>query len=236
MYGYIHSTESFAAADGPGIRYTVFLQGCRMRCGFCHNPDTWSQNRGQNLTAREVISRAVRYRDFWGEKGGITVSGGEPMLQAEFVTELFREAHAQNIHTVLDTSAQPFDKNDKKYTELLNLCDLVLLDIKHIDSQKHKQLTGFDNGNILECAAYLASENIPAWIRHVVIPGYETEKELAMLGKFIKSLPNVRKIELLPYHTLGISKWEKLGIDYPLKSYPSATEKDIKHAEKIMLI
>ena len=235
MEGFIHSTESFGAADGPGIRFVIFMQGCKMRCKFCHNPDSWSFS-GEQISTNELLQRAERYSDFWGERGGLTVSGGEPMLQAEFVTELFKLAHARSIHTVLDTSAQPFCKADLKYTELFKSCDLVLMDIKHIDDKKHRELTGFGNSNILECAKYLEKLNVPVWIRHVLIPGYESDTELAMLGEFIRDLKNVQKTELLPYHTLGRHKWDALGYAYPLPDTPIATSDDIQRAAAIMKI
>lgn len=233
MYGFIHSTESFGAADGPGIRFVIFMQGCNMRCKFCHNPDSWSFS-GEKISAEALLERAVRYRDFWGETGGITVSGGEPMLQAEFISEFLSLTKAHGIHTALDTSAQPFDKNDTKYTDMLKKCSLVLLDIKHIDSEKHKDLTGFDNENILDCAKFLEEQKIPVWIRHVLIPGYESDAELIRLGEFIKSLSNVQRTELLPYHTLGRHKWEALGYNYPLEDVPPTSKDDIDRAMNIM--
>ena len=234
MDGFIHSTESFGAADGPGIRFVVFMQGCKMRCKFCHNPDTWDLSAGKRMSAEQLFHLAVRYRDFWGEKGGITISGGEPMLQSEFLCEFLKLTKHHNIHTAIDTSAQPFDPENKYILQMLDSCSLVLLDIKHIDSQKHIQLTGYDNKNILECARYLDKLKIPVYIRHVIIPGFENDQELIRLGKFIKSLSNVNKTELLPYHTMGRYKWEALGFQYPLKDIPSATQDDVEHAEKII--
>ena len=159
-YGRVHSLESFGSVDGPGVRYVIFLQGCPQRCKFCHNPDSWKLC-GERISAIELLKRALRYSDFWGKNGGITLSGGEPMLQPEFAAQFFRLARDRGIHTALDTSAQPFDLKDTKYALLLELCDLVLLDIKHIDSEKHRELTGFDNKNILECARYLDRKKIP---------------------------------------------------------------------------
>lgn len=233
MEGIIHSTESFGAADGPGIRFVIFMQGCKMRCSYCHNPDSWS-TAGEKAEANKLLCRALRYRDFWGEKGGITVSGGEPMLQAEFVTELFTLAKEAGIHTALDTSAQPFDKDNPVFEKLFGKTDLVLLDIKHIDSEKHRELTGFGNESILECARYLDSRKIPVIIRHVVVPGMESDNELVRLGEFIKSLGNVKKTELLPYHTLGRHKWEALKLRYPLEKVPPAEKHDIDRAAALM--
>ena len=233
MDGIIHSTESFGAADGPGIRFVVFMQGCNMRCKFCHNPDSWGFN-GERISAAELLQRALRYSDFWGKNGGITLSGGEPMLQPEFAAQFFGMAKEKGIHTALDTSAQPFCSKDERFAALFRLTDLVLLDIKHIDSEKHRALTGFDNKNILECAKYLDRRNIPVWIRHVVIPGYESDSELLRLGEFIRSLSNVQKTELLPSHTFGSHKWEALGMRYPFGSLPPASRHDIEHAASLI--
>ena len=233
MDGIIHSTESLGAADGPGIRFVVFMQGCSMRCKFCHNPDSWKLC-GERISAKELLKRAVRYSDFWGKNGGITLSGGEPMLQPEFAAQFFRLAKDRGIHTALDTSAQPFNLKDTRFAVLLELCDLVLLDIKHIDSEKHRELTGFDNKNILECARYLDRKKIPVWIRHIVIPGFESDSDLLRLGEFIRSLSNVQKTELLPYHTLGAHKWEALGMSYPFKSLPPAGRQDVERAASLI--
>lgn len=235
MSGYIHSFESFGSVDGPGVRFVVFLNGCSMRCKYCHNPDTWEFG-GDTFSAAEVLQKALKYKSYWGGKGGITVSGGEPMLQMQFVTELFTEAKKKGVNTCLDTSGVAFNPDDTAETDkLLDLTDLVMLDIKHIDDEKHKELTGHSNKNILAFARYLDSKKIPVWIRHVVVPGITfDEKYLELLGEFIGTLSNVEKIETLPYHSLAIPKYDKLGIDYPLRDTPNATKEQAARAKEII--
>lgn len=235
MSGYIHSFESFGSVDGPGVRFVVFLNGCSMRCKYCHNPDTWEFG-GDTFSAAEVLQKALKYKSYWGGKGGITVSGGEPMLQMQFVTELFTEAKKKGVNTCLDTSGIAFNPDDTAETDkLLDVTDLVMLDIKHIDDEKHKELTGHSNKNILAFARYLDSKKIPVWIRHVVVPGITfDEKYLELLGEFIGTLSNVEKIETLPYHSLAIPKYDKLGIDYPLRDTPNATKEQAAKAKEII--
>lgn len=235
MSGYIHSFESFGSVDGPGVRFVVFLNGCSMRCKYCHNPDTWEFG-GDTFSAAEVLLKALKYKSYWGGKGGITVSGGEPMLQMQFVTELFTEAKKKGVNTCLDTSGVAFNPDDTAETDkLLDVTDLVMLDIKHIDDEKHKELTGHSNKNILAFARYLDSKKIPVWIRHVVVPGITfDEKYLELLGEFIGTLSNVEKIETLPYHSLAIPKYDKLGIDYPLRDTPNATKEQAARAKEII--
>ena len=239
MIGYIHSKESFGTVDGPGIRYVVFMQGCPMRCVYCHNPDTWEIGVGKKVTADELISELEKNKEFY-KNGGITVTGGEPLMQAEFVCELFQKAKAKNIHTCLDTSGIIFDETNpelvKKIDALLDFCDLVMLDIKHIDSDKHKKLTGFANEKILAFAKHLETRNIPVWIRTVIIPDLtDREDELFRLGKFIGTLKNVKALDVLPYHTMGAAKYEQLGIEYPLKGVPQAEKSAAKLARDIIL-
>lgn len=233
MTGLIHSVESFGASDGPGIRFIVFMQGCTMRCKYCHNPDTWCLTGGERMTASQVMQLALRYRYYWGESGGITVSGGEPMLQNGFVTELFLLAKQKGVSTVLDTSGAPF-KNDGTFDKLFEVTDRVLLDIKHIDNEKHKQLTGRGNANILQFARVLDKRKIPIWIRHVLVPGLESDEDLLNLRAFIDTLSNVEKVEVLPYHTLGVHKWESLGLDYPLKDVDTPTAEYTDYAKGIL--
>ncbi|MBE6572011.1 MAG: pyruvate formate lyase-activating protein [Ruminococcaceae bacterium] len=243
--GFVHSLESFGAADGPGMRFVVFLQGCDMRCKFCHNPETWSQGcekwKAQEWNAKDLFEKAFRYRNYWGknmEKGGITVSGGEPLLQAEFVTELFALAKSKGVHTALDTAGHPFTshgENFEKIEKLIEVCDLVMLDIKAIDAQLHKELTGCDNESILAFARYLSHMKKPVWIRRVLVPGInDGEKELRDTKAFLDTLSNVQKIELLPYHTLGLFKWKKLGLDYPLDGVRTPTDEEISRAKRIL--
>lgn len=236
--GYVHSLESFGSVDGPGVRYMIFLSGCAMRCQFCHNPDTWDMNSGKSYTADKLLEIACRYRSYWGSKGGITVSGGEPLLQIDFLTELFEKAKKLDIHTAIDTSANPFTEEEpffSKWKKLMEYTDLVLLDIKQIDDEQHKILTGHTNKNILRMAQILSDMNKPVWIRHVLVPGgSDNDEYLHRLAGFIKTLGNVEKIEVLPYHTLGIFKWENLNIDYPLKGVEPPEKERIENAERIL--
>lgn len=220
MKGYIHSLESFGSVDGPGVRYLIFFSGCAMRCQFCHNPDTWDMKTGTIYTADELLDKAERFRSYWGKEGGITVSGGEPLLQMEFLTELFRKAKERGIHTTLDTSGNPFTKEEPffgKFRELMKYTDLVMLDIKHIDDEQHKILTGHTNRNILELAQYLSDTGKKMWIRHVLVPKRSDYDEyLTRLADFIGTLKTVEKVEVLPYHTLGAYKWKELGYEYQI--------------------
>ena len=209
-----------------------------MRCKYCHNPDTWDRAGGNLRSVDEVLAQALRYRSYWGEKGGITVSGGEALLQIRSLTELFRKAKALGISTCLDTSAQPFSRettNFSTFEELMNYTDLILLDIKHIDNNAHKQLTGWKNENILDCARYLSDIKKPVWIRHVLVPGINDDDDsLYKLRKFLDSLGNIERVEVLPYHDLGVYKWEQLGLPYALSEVKPPTEENILHARKIL--
>ena len=238
--GIIHSIESFGSVDGPGVRYIVFLQGCRMRCRYCHNPDTWALNDKNSYeeTPAETLKKAMRFKAYWKETGGITVSGGEALLQIDYVTELFRLAKEQGVHTTLDTSGNPFTREEpffSKFNELLKYTDLVMLDIKHIDDEEHKKLTGHTNKNILDCARYLSDQGIKMWIRHVLVPGITDKDEyLIRTREFIDTLKTVTKVEVLPYHTLGAYKWKELGIPYKLEGVEPPTEDRIQNAKKIL--
>lgn len=234
MEGYLHSVETFGSVDGPGVRFVAFLSGCAMRCKFCHNPDTW-QMTGEKIEAKDLLKRALRYKAYWKNNGGITVSGGEPMLQCKFVTEFFRLAKSEGIHTTLDTSAQPWDKNDENFSQLLKVTDLVILDIKETNDEAHKELTGHTNQNIIEFAHHLSDIGKPMWIRHVLVPGVtDGEESLKELKQLIKGLKTVEKVEILPYHTFGVPKWEKLGIEYELKDIKPPTKEETDKAEKIL--
>ena len=234
----VHSVESFGSVDGPGIRFVIFLKGCAMRCQYCHNPDTWDRAGGNLRSVDDVLSQALRYRSYWGEKGGITVSGGEALLQIQPLTELFHKAKDLGINTCLDTSAQPFSRKDGRFSAfeaLMKYTDLVLLDIKHIDNDAHKWLTGWENENILDCARYLSDIHKPVWIRHVLVPGINDDDEsLQRLRSFIDTLSNVERVEVLPYHDLGVYKWEQLGIPYKLTDVKPPTEESVLHARKIL--
>ncbi len=236
--GLIHSYETFGSVDGPGVRYIVFLQGCNMRCAYCHNPDTWSVGVG-NTSAKEVFDKAIKYKSYWKNGGGITVSGGEPLLQIDFLIDLFTLAKENTVSTCIDTAGQPFDELDKefmaKFNKLMELTDLLLVDIKHINNEKHIWLTGKPNTNILKMLEYLNKIKKPVWIRHVLVPGInDDDKSLNDLRKFIDTLNNVEKVEILPYHTLGVHKYEKLGIKYRLDGVNPPDKETIKKAEKIL--
>jgi pyruvate formate lyase activating enzyme len=241
LKGNIHSTESFGSADGPGVRFLIFLQGCSMRCKFCHNPDTWQIGPcGTSYTATtdELLRQAMCYRSYWGQNGGITVSGGEPLLQIDFLLDLFKKAKQAGIHTTLDTSGQPFTRTApffNKFQALMADTNLVLLDIKHTDDGKHRELTGHSNQNILDLARYLDEIQKPVWIRHVLIPGItDSEEDLTHLDAFIQSLGNVQRVEVLPYHTMGVFKWAVLNLDYPLEGVHPPTEAQIKRANELL--
>lgn len=238
MKGAIHSLESFGSVDGPGIRYLIFFKGCDMRCKYCHNPDTWAKDSELFMEADEILDKAERFRSYWKEDGGITVSGGEALLQIDFLTELFRKAHERNINTCLDTSAQPYTEEEpffSKFEELMKYTDLVMLDIKHIDSAEHKKLTGHPNENILACARYLSDHDIPVWIRHVLVPGItDNDEYLQKTADFIKTLKNVKKVEVLPYHTLGEYKWKELGIKYQLEGVDPPSDERVENAKRIL--
>lgn len=240
--GRVHSVESFGSADGPGVRYIVFLKGCNMRCKYCHNPDTWAkcgENDGARLmTPQEVLKTAMRYKAYWKQTGGITVSGGEALLQIDFVTELFKLAKEKGVNTCLDTSGNPFTKEEPffgKFNELMKYTDLFMLDIKHIDDEEHKKLTGQTNQNILDMARYLSENGKKMWIRHVLVPGITTyEKYLKQLREFIDTLKTVDRVEVLPYHTLGVFKWKELGIPYQLEGVEPPTKEQIECAKRIL--
>lgn len=231
MQGYVHSTESFGTVDGPGIRFVVFFQGCPMRCLYCHNPDTWQPAQGMVMTTEEILMQYERYKEFL-KSGGITATGGEPMLQMDFLTDLFTKAKAKGIHTCLDTSGICFSpENPDACRQLAAVTDLVMLDIKHIDDEKHRRLTGQSNRNILAFAEFLAAEGVPLWIRHVVVPGWTDDAaSLEALGHFIGGLKTLKALDVLPYHDMGKSKYEALGMDYPLADAPALAKEDAEAA------
>lgn len=239
MKGYIHSIESCGTVDGPGLRYVIFLQGCPMRCLYCHNPDTWEPNRGDQMTVDEVLKGFYSNTPFY-RNGGVTVTGGEPMMQMDFLIELFTRLHQDGIHTCIDSSGIMFRQDDKTFMEkletLLDVTDLIMLDIKHIDPEQHKKLTSHSNERILAFARYLDEKNIPVWIRHVVVPGITLYQEyLERLGSFIGTLGNVKALDVLPYHSMGKVKYENLKMDYPLKDTKDATKEEAVAAKNIIL-
>lgn len=273
VLGYVHSTESFGAVDGPSIRFVVFLQGCKMRCKYCHNPETWNlvtdysrlysddvsdeekaelskkieentkllKDKGVKVEARtpeDLLKQALRYKPYWKNGGGITVSGGEALLQMDFLIEFFKLAKAQGIHTTIDTAGNPFTREEpffSKFNELMALTDLFLLDIKQINDDKHRELTGFSNSNILDLAKYLSDNGKHMWIRHVLVPTVTTdEDDLKKTKEFIDTLKTVDKVEVLPYHKLGITEWERLGIPYKLEGIDPPTDEQQKLAKSIL--
>ncbi len=235
MYGYIHSIESFGTVDGPGVRFVVFMQGCPLRCQYCHNPDTWTTEDGRVVSPEELIWQFRKNKAFYSH-GGITVTGGEPMLQTKFLIEFFKLAKQQGIHTCIDTSGITYREGDKKIDELMKYTDLVMLDLKHMDREAHKILTGVYNDNILAFTRYLEALHMPVWIRHVVIPGItDSQEHLLELGRYIGTLTNVKALDVLPYHTLGIPKYEELGIEYPLRGIRPLSKQAAVEAKKMII-
>lgn len=235
ILGNIHSLESCGTVDGPGIRFVVFMQGCPLRCKYCHNPDSWGVNINKKMSVDDILEKFEGVKEFC--RGGLTVTGGEPLMQIDFVTELFKAAKKQSIHTALDTSGILFNReNTAKIDELLEYTDLVLLDIKHIDNEEHKKLTGLPNTNILDFARYLSEIEKPVWIRHVVVPTITFDKIwLTKLGNFLAELKNIKALDVLPYHDMAVSKYENLGIDYPLKGIPPLTKEQAMEARSYIL-
>lgn len=237
--GHIHSIESCGTVDGPGIRYVIFFQGCPMRCQYCHNPDTWESSGGTPMTVDEVLDGFYSNLAFY-RSGGVTVTGGEPLMQMDFLTALFENLKAHGIHTCIDTSGIIFNPENpdfmKRMDHLLSLTDLVMLDIKHIEDSRHLKLTGQSNKKVLDFAAYLSEKNIPVWIRHVLVPGITFYREyLEELGTFMGSLNNVKALDVLPYHSMGITKYDSLGIPYPLRDTPEPSKEDATAARNVIL-
>ena len=235
--GKVHTLETFGLVDGPGVRFVVFLSGCKMRCKFCHNPDTWNSV-GEEWTAQKLFQHVRRYRSYWKNNGGITVSGGEPLLQQEFVTALFTLAKKENINTTIDTAGQPFNNEPEwlaQFEKLMNVTDLIMLDLKDMNPEGHKALTGVDNANIFQMAKWLSEHGKKMWIRHVLVPGItDKEEDLIAMHDFISTLKTVEKVEILPYHTLGTLKWEELKLKYPLEGVPTPTAEQVKRAEELL--
>ena len=237
--GRIHSRESFGTVDGPGIRYVVFMQGCPLRCLYCHNPDTWKMTGGTEVTADELLAEYEHNKAFYS-KGGITVSGGEPLLQIDFLTELFESAKKKGIHTCIDTSGITYDGENAEYVarldRLMRSCDLVMLDIKHMDSLRHKELTGRRNERVLAFARYVGERGVPLWVRHVVVKDYtDGAEEHKAMGEFLATLPTLKAIDVLPYHTMGVAKYRELGIAYPLEGMKALSFSEAEKAKKEIL-
>ena len=238
MKGYIHQLESFGSVDGPGVRFIIFFAGCPLRCKYCHNPDTWDMMKGKQYTADELLDEAITCREYWGTKGGITVSGGEPLAQIDFLLELFTNAKERGINTCIDTAGGPFTREGEwfeKFKRLMNVTDVLLMDIKHINEEEHIKLTGDTGKNIIEMFRYLDEINKPVWIRHVLVPGItDNDEYLIQTRDFIRTLGNVQRVEVLPYHGLGAMKYKDLGIDYVLKDTNSPTAERVQNARKIL--
>lgn len=235
MKGYIHSFESFGTVDGPGIRFVIFMKGCPLRCAYCHNPDTWTFEGAKEYEPEEILKQVSRYKKYYGDTGGVTISGGEPLVQIDFVIELAKLLKENNINVCIDTSGILFSEDNEKYLELIKYVDLFLLDIKHINNEEHVKLTGKENINVLKFAKFLDSNNKDVWIRHVLVPNITSnDTYLNELNEFIKTLHNVKKIEVLPYHTLGINKYEKLGIPYKLEGVEAPSKDEVENAKRIL--
>ena len=231
--GKIHSFETFGTVDGPGIRFVLFMQGCPMKCKYCHNPDTWNmEDTKYQKSVEEVLEEIKKYKSYYRGGGGLTISGGEALMQPDFILELLKKCKKEKIHTVLDTSGIIF--NDK-IKEILEYVDLVLLDLKVMDENIHKKLTGQSFENPKKFAKYLADINKPVWIRHVLLDGFTDEDVLLeKLGKFLGDMQNVEKIEILPFHKMGEFKWQELGYKYELKETKEPTKNRIENAIKIL--
>lgn len=235
--GKIHSFESFGTVDGPGVRFVVFLQGCPMRCLYCHNPDTWDSSFGQEMSADEVLNEILKYKNYIAE-GGVTISGGEPLMQLDFVIELLTKIKQAGFHTAVDTSGIGFNEEQielvKKYDRLLEVCDLFLLDIKHIQEDKHKLLTSQSSRNPKAFAKYLSRKHKSVWVRYVLMSYTKSIEDLQATKRWIDELENVEKVEVLPYHSMGKVKYEKLGWTYPLENETSPTKEEVLLAKEIL--
>ena len=232
--GLVHSFETFTTVDGPGIRFILFLSNCPLRCKYCHNPDTWAC-KGKEYSVDDIVNEILKYKYYY-KNGGVTISGGEPLLQIDFVIEIFKKLKKYNMHTAIDTSGITFNVNQiEKFDELNKYTDLYLLDIKEIDEKKHIKLTGKSNKNILEFAQYLSKNNKKVWIRHVIVPTINLdEDDLIKTREFIDTLNNVERVDVLPYHTLGVHKYKDLGLKYPLEGVRTPTSEEIKFAKEIL--
>jgi len=227
----VHSIETFGTQDGPGIRMVVFLQGCNMRCLYCHNPDLLSRKGGTLTKRKEILAIVEKEKEYFGNNGGVTISGGEPTLQPKSLNKLFRELNKRKIHTALDTNGAIVSDEVKK---LYQKTDLLILDVKHIDDEWHKKMTGVSNKNVLEMAEFRDKSGKPMWLRYVLVPGWnDSEDFLIRWGEYFKNYKNIERVEILPYHTLGVYKYKELGMEYPLKGVPSPDKKTILKAESI---
>lgn len=240
MQGFIHSTESLGTVDGPGIRFVIFMQGCPLRCKYCHNPDSWRLDSGKAVDVEEMFEEAMKYKNYFMKNGGITLTGGEPLLQMDFCIELLKKFKEAGVHTAVDTSGFMFDSGRKecveKHLELIKYTDLFLLDIKHISSLKHKELTGVPNDNTLAFAKFLSEHGKAMWVRYVLVPGITShEEDIKKLREFLDTLRTVEKVEVLPYHTMGVPKYKQLGIPYPLDGVKVPSKEQIELAKAILV-
>lgn len=239
MIGHIHSIETCGTVDGPGMRFVVFFKGCPMRCAYCHNPDTWDPKGGEEHTVEDLLSQYDSLKDFY-KNGGITATGGEPLMQIDFLIELFEKAKEKGIHTCLDTSGIIFQRNNKdllaKFDRLMKVTDLIMLDIKHINPEEHQKLCKQPNENILDFAKYIDEKNITIWIRHVIVKDITLiDHYLDELGYFIGGLKNLKALDVLPYHNMGEVKYQNLGMEYPLKGMEPLTNEDAIKAREIII-
>lgn len=229
--GFVHSVQTLGAVDGPGLRFVAFLQGCPLRCLMCHNPDTWTRTGGTPMEAQTLVDMANRYRPYFGEAGGITLSGGEPLAQVEFSLEVVKRAKAQGLHTCLDTSGYRLDAQTRL---VYRRCDLVLLDIKHAFPKAYSALTGKTMEGLLRTIDYLTELQKPVWIRQVLIPGWtDSPAQITALAHLLQGL-RIEKAELLPYHRMGVSKWHALGRDYPLEQTPLPTQEALQELSALL--
>ena len=251
--GYLHSLQSMGAVDGPGIRFCIFLQGCPLRCMYCHNPDTWlvedsstGKHFGTEYVAEELVEKILRYKPYFANGGGVTVSGGEPLVQAEFVTELFALLHENGVHTCLDTSGnfpedsadiepKPVSKGTAIFDKLLSVTDLVICDIKFTTEKDYRENTGGSLKKVLYFLDLVTKHAVPLWIRHVVVPGYtDSEEEVRSMVDIAKSYPTLEKIELLPFHKLCIPKYEALGIPFRCRDIPECSKETIERLNRLL--
>lgn len=228
----IHSIESFGTHDGPGIRMVVFVQGCQFRCLYCANPDTMDVKGGSFIEIEEIVQRAIRQKRYFAKTGGVTVSGGEPLLQRKALKQLFRRLHEEGINTTLDTNGRLIDQQTK---ELLEETDLLMLDVKHFNEEWHRKLTGLTNKNTFKVAAHREETGKPMWLRYVLVPGWSDQEEhLHELGQFFRDYKHIERIEVLPYHMLGVHKWEALGMEYQLKGIEPPTQQKLDATARIL--
>lgn len=231
--GSIDSVETMGLVDGPGIRYVVFLQGCKLRCLFCHNPETWKMEEKNMTTAEELIDKIKRYKNYFGKEGGVTFSGGDPLCQPEFLLECLKKCKQEGIHTCLDTSGVGCNK--ELYPEILSYTDLVILDIKAVTPEAYKNMTGYPMKDFSEFLELCQKLEKKLWLRQVIVPGInDTEEYILELKKYIKNIKNVERVELLPYHLYGVEKYKKLGIPYRLDGVPAMKKEDLDKLNQIL--